>query len=470
MIAIIAIGAGLVVWKKKVGGASGESFNSISRQEIELLIGDLAKQNPMAMRKLAQNPDLKAKQLQGLRQLLALASEAQKEGMADDPANRQELNNIRSEVIAVNYDHEISKDKGGAMPQFSFIKADQVRQFWGENAQPAAGQDPPKQAAPAISQAEKDAREAEFQKFLDGKLAMLKDENPQFGDHQLTDEERQQARDYFAKVHIYNKEYSDKEKSGALDGEFRQKTELQVKLQQAQFLAGLYSKKIADKANVTDDEVAKYISDHPELSETKRQKAQAILDRIKAGEDFAKLANENTEDPGNKNDKGELQGGLYKNVKKGAMVPPFETAALSLEPGQVDPNLVESDYGFHIIKLEKKTESKDDKGNPVITYDARHILISTMYQDPSNPTAEPQQLKQYVQQKLGADKQKKIIDELVASNNVSVPDDYTVPEVTDEQIQEIMKNQQGPMGMPQGGPPPAAPPTVDKKPAPKKGK
>ncbi|MGH9819701.1 MAG: peptidylprolyl isomerase, partial [Pyrinomonadaceae bacterium] len=199
------------------------------------------------------------------------------------------------------------------------------------------------------------------------------------------------------------------------------------------------------------------------------QKAQAILDRIKAGEDFAKLANENTEDPGNKNDKGELQGGLYKDVKKGAMVGPFEDAALSLEPGQVDPNLVESDFGFHIIKLEKKSESKDAKGNPVLTYDVRHILISTMYQDPDNPSAQPQQLKQYVHQKLAADKQKKIIDDLAVANNVSVPDDYTVPEVTDEQIQEVMKNQQGPMGMPQGGPPPPA--QVDpKKPDAKRGK
>ncbi|MGH7783911.1 MAG: hypothetical protein ACREO5_08765, partial [Candidatus Binatia bacterium] len=68
LIAIIAVGAGLVVWKKTVAGTSGsESFNSISRQEIELLIGDLAKQNPMAMRKLAQDPSLKAKQLEGLK-------------------------------------------------------------------------------------------------------------------------------------------------------------------------------------------------------------------------------------------------------------------------------------------------------------------------------------------------------------------------------------------------------------------
>jgi hypothetical protein len=76
--AILLIGAGLVVWKKKAGGEHGtQSFNSISRQEIETLIGDIAKKNPMAIKRLTQNPEMKTKQLDSLKQLLAFASEAQ---------------------------------------------------------------------------------------------------------------------------------------------------------------------------------------------------------------------------------------------------------------------------------------------------------------------------------------------------------------------------------------------------------
>jgi len=82
---------------------------------------------------------------------------------------------------------------------------------------------------------------------------------------------------------------------------------------------------------------------------TIKQKAQDLLDRVLAGEDFAKLATENSEDGGSVNN-----GGLYLGVAKGSFVPEFENAALSLKDGEIYPELVESSYGYHIIKLEKK--------------------------------------------------------------------------------------------------------------------
>jgi len=471
VVAIIAVGAGLAIWKKKLGH-SGESFNSISREEIELLVGDMAKQNPMMIKQIAQRPEMKKKQLDNLKQILAFASEAQREGLANDPTNRQTLNDIKAEIIAVSYDREINKDKG-PMPPFGFITDDQVKAYFGEDPQ-AAGQNTPADAnanqaqakpaapaAPALSQAEKEKREAEFQKFLDARIEMAKAENPELADRQITDDEKQQLKDDYAKVHIYLQEYEDKVKSGALDATFQQKADLQVKLQQAAFLTQIYSKKHAAEMDVTDDDVNQYIAAHPELNADKKAKAQDVLNRAKNGEDFAALANQYSEDPGNKSDKGEGKGGEYKDVKKGDMVAPFEQAALALEPGQITPELVESDYGYHIIKLEKKTDTKDASGNPTQTYDVRHILISTTYTDPNNPTARPQPLKQYIKQKLSTDKQKKLVDELVARNNVSVPDDYTLPEVTDDQIKDAMKNQGGPMM----APPASAPSGDDTKPS-----
>jgi len=205
----------------------------------------------------------------------------------------------------------------------------------------------------------------------------------------------------------------------------------------------------------------------------KRKKAQGILDRAKAGEDFVALANEFTEDPGNKGPDGAGQGGLYKDVPKGRMVAPFEAAALALEPGQISPELVETDFGFHIIKLERKLGKTGTDGEE--TYDARHILISTGFKDPDNPTAREAPVKDYVREKLETEKEKKLLDEIVASNNIQVPDDFSVPQLTPEQIQQMQQKpqmQMPPQGMPPGdedGPPaPKSAKPEAKKPEPKK--
>ncbi len=468
VVAILAIGIGLVVWKKKVGGETTQSFNSISREEIEMLLADVAKSNPMILKKLAEDPEMKKQQIENLKQLLAFASQAQKDGLASDPTNKQEMDNIRSEILAVNYDREINKDKG-PMPAFGFITDDQVKAYWGEdeNPQPKGWFDNLKEKIGLSGTAEKRTHDAEFNDFLNAKIEVLKASSPEMKDREISDDEKTQAREIFAKIRIYRAEYEQKVKSGELSKEFVDKANLQVKLQQAQFLARLYSEKITDQTKVTDDEIAKYIADHPEIDPAqKRAKAQGILDRAKAGEDFAALANEFSEDPGNKGADGTPQGGLYKDVPKGRMVAPFEAAALALQPGEVAPDLVETDFGFHIIKLERKLGPSPNKAadkepkKPTAagetaagdTYDVRHILISTGVKDPDNPTAREAPVKDYVRNKLETEKEKKLLEQIVASNNIQVPTDFTVPTVSDEQIQQMRQKQQmqNPQGMPPG--------------------
>ena len=126
---------------------------------------------------------------------------------------------------------------------------------------------------------------------------------------------------------------------------------------------------------------------------------------------------------------------------------------------------VETDFGFHIIKLERGLETKDENGKPSETYDVRHILISTGYKDPENPTGREMPVKDFVRNKLETDKEKALVDSLVAKNNIHVPDDFTVPEVTEEQMQQMKQKQPGmPGGMGQGGMPP--PSVSDKEPKP----
>jgi peptidyl-prolyl cis-trans isomerase D len=79
-----------------------------------------------------------------------------------------------------------------------------------------------------------------------------------------------------------------------------------------------------------------------------RAQAQEVLAKAKAGEDFAALATQHSQDPGSKDKGGDL--GFFT---RGQMVPPFEEAAFTLEPGAIS-DLVESTFGLHIIKVEAK--------------------------------------------------------------------------------------------------------------------
>ncbi|MGE5431727.1 MAG: peptidylprolyl isomerase [Syntrophomonadaceae bacterium] len=96
------------------------------------------------------------------------------------------------------------------------------------------------------------------------------------------------------------------------------------------------------------------------VKESSRKLAQALLDSIKAGADFAALAKKYSEDPGTAQ-----QGGDLGFTKRGRLVPEYEAAAFALENGQLS-DIVESPFGFHVIQLLEK------RGETIHT---RHILI-----------------------------------------------------------------------------------------------
>ncbi len=98
--------------------------------------------------------------------------------------------------------------------------------------------------------------------------------------------------------------------------------------------------------------------------------AQELINKARSGLDFAVLADQFTEDPGNQITPDSTRGGRLGWFGKKQMQPPFEEAAFAADPGEiVGPVLTR--FGYHIIKIHDR-RNRDDK----VEVDASHILIS----------------------------------------------------------------------------------------------
>lgn len=89
----------------------------------------------------------------------------------------------------------------------------------------------------------------------------------------------------------------------------------------------------------------------PALKEKKREQAQKVLEQARAGKDFAQLAKQHSDDAGSI-----PQGGDLGFFSRGTMVAPFEQVAFALQPGEIS-QLVETPFGFHIIRAEQRIEA-----------------------------------------------------------------------------------------------------------------
>jgi len=112
-----------------------------------------------------------------------------------------------------------------------------------------------------------------------------------------------------------------------------------------------------------------------------RARAEELLGRIKEGEDFAKLAKENSEDPSSADNGGDL--GFFG---PGDMVKDFEDAAYAMEKGTVS-EVVESVYGYHIIKV---TDIREEKVTPLaeVKGKIRKVLESEISRELAESRAE----------------------------------------------------------------------------------
>ena len=130
-------------------------------------------------------------------------------------------------------------------------------------------------------------------------------------------------------------------------------------------ISQLYDKlqdKVAGSITVSDADAQKYYSDNPIMFQDPggmqiyhilvdtEQKAAEVMVKIKQGNDFAALAKEYSIDPSSKDKGGDV--GLVNESTN--FVPEFKRAALALQAGQLSPEPVKTDYGYHIIKAGDK--------------------------------------------------------------------------------------------------------------------
>ena len=265
-----------------------------------------------------------------------------------------------------------------------------------------------------IPKEELDAYFASHKEAFDADVAVInegRNEKP-------TDEQREMLKSQWSEMRVR----ADRARKAGIDKEpiFI----IQRKFNQANLLANLYAQTLEDRLKLTDEEKKKYIAEHPEADVEKiKVRAQGLLDRVKKGESFEKIADEANEE-GTRG-----RGGDLDWFSKGKMDPDFEKAAFALQKGASSNELVKTSFGFHIVRVDDRRKAAPSatpapagpdasatpqaSGEPQEELRARHIFLST-------------QEAESFDQRLLQEKIKRAMEDATLKYPVEAPEDFIV--------------------------------------------
>jgi parvulin-like peptidyl-prolyl isomerase len=389
----------------------GDSYKTITAQDMTALTDSFP---DMAKRQLAQNDQQRKDLIKKVKETFALALAAQAEGI----------------------------EKTEKFKNLSALQADQAvaeEQFKREAEAPAGAKPFPELKKEDLENYVK-SHQADFDAFVKFATEGQKRE--------LSAEELESVKGQWAELKIRA------ERGRQLGVEKEAGFQTRLRMLRAQALAQLYRQAVEERSKPTPEEIQKQYAEKPDSDPEKlKQKAEDLLKRVRAGEDFAALAKEHSADRLSAEKGGELDFMAKENLVK-----PYADAAFALQKGQTS-DLVKSEFGYHIIQtLERRTRTPEapkpaaspaggaasPPPAPVEEVKTRHILISTRDADTA--------LAQMTQKKV-----QRAIEDAILKYQVTAPDDFLV-NVKGTRAPD----QQSPIQLPgagqQGAPPaPAAP-------------
>lgn len=392
-------GAGVFVRQVQNARAiQAEILKQITKEDLDLILKSESLIADAGITEIAQTAESRKLFLKGMREYLALAAEARREGMTEERDFQINFEYKKNLLLADLYKTKLTKEQGN----YYVVPKEEIDAVW-------------------TNPANENQFNTDIETLQRIQAAVAKERGEKFAPAKLQGGSLAKARENWARTRIL----SDRAKA---DPEFMAQPEiaLRIKILEAGILSADYLRKHwAKNVRATESEIAEFLIANPQYNvNKKRRTAEEVLQRARSGEDFGKLAAEFSEDRSTKNN-----GGLFENVEKDTIWIEVERAALALEKGEIADRLIETHTGFHIVKLDDKKIEKLASGETV-KFSVRHILLQKAFEDPSNTNPDiPSPFltaEEIARAEIEKQKRAKFVAAAIERNEIALPEDFAV--------------------------------------------